>query len=60
MFTDVMFINVSPLLRNYRHPVKLRSKVHMWGGDGGEDEGQDANDFKCHDSFLRISLLLKE
>ena len=55
-----MLINLSPLLRNYRHPVKLRTKVHMRGGDRGEDESQDANDFKCHDSFLRISLLLKE
>ena len=28
----------SPLLRNYGHPVKLWSKVHMCGGHGGEDE----------------------
>ena len=35
----------SPLLRNYGHPVKLWSKVHMCGGHGGEDEGQDAEDF---------------
>ena len=35
----------SPLLRNYGHPVKLWTKVHMCGGHGGEDEGQDAEDF---------------
>ena len=52
-----MLINLSPLLRNYGHPVKLWSKVHMCGGHGGEDAGQDANDFKCHDFVLRISLL---
>ena len=35
----------SPLLRNYRHPVQFWSKVHMCCGHGGEDEGQDAEDF---------------
>ena len=37
--------SLSPLLWSYGHSVQLWSEVHVCGGHGGEDEGEDAEDF---------------